>query len=157
MNTLQIFKYQQEFKLESGKSLPELEIGFHTYGKLNKGQDNVVWVCHALTANSDVFDWWKGLFGEGNYFNPNEHFIVCANILGAPYGTTSPLSANPLTGLPYYHSFPQVNVRDMVKAHQLLAEHLSIKEIKIIIGGSLGGQQALEWSIIEPERIKNSI
>jgi len=67
MNTLQIFKYQQEFKLESGKKLPELEIGFHTYGKLNKDRDNVVWVCHALTANSDVFDWWKGLFGENNY------------------------------------------------------------------------------------------
>jgi homoserine O-acetyltransferase len=157
MNTLQKFKYQQEFKLESGKTLPELEIGFHTYGKLNQNRDNVVWVCHALTANSDVFDWWKGLFGEKDYFNPNEYFIVCANILAAPYGTTSPLSVNPVTDLPYYLDFPQVTVRDMVKAHQLLAEHLSIGDIKIIIGGSLGGQQAMEWSIIEPERIKNSI
>jgi homoserine O-acetyltransferase len=157
MNTLQTFKYKEEFKLESGKKLPELEIGFHTYGKLNKDRDNVVWVCHALTANSDVFDWWKGLFGDNHYFNPDEYFIVCANILGAPYGTTSPLSINPVTGLPYYLGFPQVTVRDMVKAHQLLAEHLGVNEIKIIIGGSLGGQQALEWSIIEPERIKNSI
>lgn len=153
----QTFKYKQPFKLESGKKLRELEIGFHTYGKLNKNKDNVVWVCHALTANSDVFDWWKGLFGDNGHFNPEEHFIVCANILGSNYGSTSPLSTNPVTGLPYYLAFPQVSVRDMVKAHQLLAEHLEIKDINIIIGGSLGGQQALEWSIMQPERIKNLI
>jgi homoserine O-acetyltransferase len=155
--SLQVFKYGTGLKLESGKKLGELEIGYHTYGKLNKNRDNVVWVCHALTANSDVFDWWKGLFGENDYFNPEEHFIVCANILGSAYGTTSPLSKNPATGLPYYLAFPQIAVRDMVKAHQLLAEHLEINDIKIIIGGSLGGQQALEWSIIEPGRIKNLI
>ena len=153
----QTFKYTQHFKLECGKKLDGLEIGFHTYGKLNKERDNVVWVCHALTANSDVFDWWKGLFGANDYFNPDEHFIVCANILGSAYGTTNPLSENPVTGQPYYLSFPQITVRDMIKAHQLLAEHLEIKDIKIIIGGSLGGQQALEWSIIEPDRIKNLI
>ena len=153
----QIFKYKEVFKLESGKKLRELEIGFNTYGKLNANKDNVVWVCHALTANSDVFDWWKGLFGDKDHFNPDEHFIVCANILGSNYGTTSPLSTNPVTGLPYYLAFPQISVRDMVRAHQLLAEHLEIKDIKIIIGGSLGGQQALEWSIMQPERIKNLI
>jgi len=153
----QTFEYKQPFKLESGKQLQALEIGFHTYGKLNKAKDNVVWVCHALTANSDVFDWWKGLFGDNDHFNPGEYFIVCANILGSNYGTTNPLSINPVTGLPYYLAFPQVSVRDMVKAHQLLAEHLEIKDINIIIGGSLGGQQALEWSIMEPERIKNLI
>ncbi|MGN6639430.1 MAG: homoserine O-acetyltransferase family protein [Mucilaginibacter sp.] len=155
--SIQTFKYKQVFKLESGKELKELEIGFHTYGKLNKNRDNVVWVCHALTANSDVFDWWKGLFGNNDHFNPDAHFIVCANILGSPYGTTSPLSINPVTGLPYYLAFPQISVRDVIKAHQLLAGHLGINDIKIIIGGSLGGQQALEWSIIEPERIKNLI
>jgi len=157
MNTLQIFNYQQEFVLESGKKLAQLEIGFHTYGKLNQKKDNVVWVCHALTANSDVFDWWKGLFGEGNHFNPDEHFIVCANILGSPYGTSQPLSINPVTGQPYYLSFPEISVRDIIKAHQLLAEHLGVESIHIIIGGSLGGQQAMEWSIIEPDRIKNLI
>jgi homoserine O-acetyltransferase/O-succinyltransferase len=153
----QVFEHKEPFKLESGKQLRSLEIGFHTYGKLNANKDNVVWVCHALTANSDVFDWWKGLFGDNNHFNPDEHFVVCANILGSNYGTTSPLSTNPVTGLPFYLAFPQVSVRDMVKAHQLLAEHLEIKDINIIIGGSLGGQQALEWSIMQPERIKNLI
>src|SRR6201986_5605253 len=120
MNTQQ-YKYSQTFELESGQQLPELEIGFHTYGKLNKDRDNVVWVCHALTANSDVLDWWKGLFGENDYFNPEEHFIVCANMLGSAYGTSGPLSINPTTGQPYYLSFPKVTVRDMVKVHQILS------------------------------------
>jgi homoserine O-acetyltransferase/O-succinyltransferase len=156
MNT-QIFKSSQTFEFESGQKIQDLEIGYHTYGKLNANKDNVVWVCHALTANSDVLDWWKGLFGANDYFNPNEHFIVCANILGSPYGTTNPLSENPVTGQPYYLAYPQFNVRDFIKAHQLLAEHLKINNIEILIGGSLGGQQALEWAIIEPERIKNLI
>lgn len=153
----QTYTYPQTFKFESGKKFEGLEIGFHTYGKLNKDRDNVVWVCHALTANSDVFDWWKGLFGANDYFNPEEYFIVCANILGSNYGTTNPLSENPATGQPYYLSFPDITVRDMVNTHRLLADQLGINDIKILIGGSLGGQQALEWSIIEPNRIKNVI
>jgi len=155
--TREIYKHNKPFKLESGKQLRDLQIGFHTYGALNKNRDNVVWVCHALTANSEVCDWWKGLFGEGYYFNPGEHFIVCANILGSAYGSSSPLSINPVTGQPYYLSFPQFTVRDVIKAHQLLAEHLEIKDIEIVIGGSLGGQQALEWGIMEPDRIKNLV
>lgn len=153
----EIFKYNKAFRLESGQQLNELEIGFHTYGTLNKDKNNVVWVCHALTANSDVFDWWKGLVGEKDYFNPREHFIVCANILGSPYGTSGPLSTNPSTGQPYYLSFPAFTIRDMVKAHQLLAEYLGIKQIEILTGGSLGGQQCLEWAIMQPDFIKNLI
>lgn len=153
----EIFKYKHNFLLESGEKLRNLEIGYHTYGRLNKQRDNVVWVCHALTANADVFDWWKGLYGENDFFNPEEHFIVCANILGSPYGTTNPLSINPVTGNPYYLSFPDITIRDMVKAHQLLAEHLEINDIEILIGGSLGGQQAVEWAITEPKRIKNLV
>jgi homoserine O-acetyltransferase len=156
MNT-QIFKSAQPFEFESGQKIQELEIGYHTYGRLNADKDNVVWVCHALTANSDVLDWWQGLFGKDNFFNPDEHFIVCANILGSPYGTSNPLSNNPVTGQPYYLAFPQYSVRDIVKAHQLLARHLQIDSVEILIGGSLGGQQALEWAITEPERIKNLI
>jgi homoserine O-acetyltransferase len=151
------FKYTNTFKLESGRVLSELEIGYHTYGKLNKNATNVVWVCHALTANSDVFDWWKGFFGENDYFNPHDYFIVCANILGSPYGTTNPLSINSLTNEAYYLDFPQFTVRDMVKAHQLLADHLQIQSIEVLIGGSLGGQQAMEWAIYSPTFIKNLI
>jgi homoserine O-acetyltransferase len=153
----QIFTSAETFELESGQKLDSLEIGFHTYGRLNKTRDNVIWVCHALTANSDVLDWWKGLFGKDDFFNPDEHFIVCANVLGSAYGTTSPLSINPVTGQPYYLAFPQITVRDMVKAHQLLAKHLEISKIDVLIGGSLGGQQSVEWAIIDPGFIKNMV
>mgnify|MGYP000919550291 FL=1 len=91
MNTEAIYKHKKPFLLESGQKLKDLEIAYHTYGTLNAKKDNVIWVCHALTANSDVFDWWKGLFGDNCLFNPKEHFIVCANVIGSHYGSTSPL------------------------------------------------------------------
>ncbi len=157
MNTETIYKLKKPFVLESGKKLKDLEIAYHTYGALSPKKDNVVWVCHALTANSDVFDWWKGLFGDNCLFNPKDHFIVCANILGSHYGTTSPLSQNKVTGLPYYLSFPDFTVRDLAAAHQVLADHLGLPQIGLLIGGSLGGQQAMEWAIIEPKRIKKLV
>lgn len=155
--SLQTFTYNASFELESGQKLQGLQIGYHTYGTLNANRDNAVWICHALTANSDVFDWWKGFVGPTDYFNPGEHFIICANILSSPYGTTSPLSINAATGQPYYLSFPQVTPRDMANAHKLLADHLEIEKVHILIGGSLGGQQAMEWSIIEQDRFRNLI
>jgi homoserine O-acetyltransferase len=155
--TLHKFTYPSAFQLESGKQLPNLEIAYHTFGNLNLQKDNIIWVCHALTANSDVADWWPGLFGDKALFNPEEHFVICANILGSAYGTSNPLSINPKQEEAYYLSFPQVTIRDMVKAHQLLANHLQIEKIELLIGGSLGGQQALEWAISEPEKIKQLI
>src|SRR5438874_539050 len=103
------------FLLESGKTIDRLEVTYNTYGTYDAEVNNVVWVCHALTANSDVFDWWKGLFGENDYFNPSKYFIVSVNILGSCYGTTGPLSIDPKTGEKYYHSFPDVTVRDLVQ------------------------------------------
>jgi len=150
--SIHTFHYPKTFKLESGKRIRNLQIAYHTYGKPNARKDNVVWVCHALTANADVFDWWPGLFGEKDFFNPEEYYIVCANIIGSPYGTTNPLSINPATGHPYYLSFPQFTIRDLATAHKLLADHLGIEKIAIAIGGSLGGQQVLEWAIAEPHR-----
>ena len=155
--SLQKFQLKKVFQLESGKKLADLEIAYHTYGKLNKDKSNVVWVCHALTANSDVLDWWAGLFGKNDLFNPNDYFIICANVLGSNYGTTNPLSVNPITGQPYFLAFPEITVRDLTNAHEQLAIALGIENIAILIGGSLGGQQALEWSIISPQRIKNLI
>ena len=150
---LQTFHSHQPFPLESGDVLPGLEIAYHTYGTLNRHADNVVWVCHALTANSDVADWWQGLIGPGRVIDPERHFIVCANIIGSCYGSSGPLSANPATGQPYYRSFPQVTIRDIVHAHMLLRKHLSIEQIGLLVGGSMGGYQVLEWSLMEPERI----
>lgn len=155
--SLKVFQYHKQFNLENGKKLEKLEIAYHTYGKLNKEKNNVIWVCHALTANSDVLDWWKGLFGFTDYFNPDEHFIICANVIGSHYGTTNPLSINENTAQSYFLSFPQFTIRDIVEAHKILANYLDIKDISVLIGGSLGGQQALEWAVMEADRIKNLI
>jgi len=141
--------------LEGGGLLPELEIAYHQYGRLSPSADNVIWVCHALTANSDVAAWWPGLFGPGKVLDPTRHFIVCANVLGSCYGSTGPLSNHPVTGKPYGHAFPRLSIRDLVAAHERLREHLGIPRIGRLLGGSLGGQQALEWAIAHPERIDN--
>lgn len=134
--------------------LPELRIAYHTYGTPNAASSNVVWVCHALTANSDVADWWAGLIGEGRVIDPSRHFIVCANILGSCYGSSGPLTHNPATGHPYYHSFPAVTIRDMVQAHILLRKHLGIDKIQLLVGGSMGGYQVLEWALAEPNTME---
>ncbi len=157
MSTISTYNYTKTFKLESGKKLRKLDVAYRTYGKLNTKKDNVIWACHALTANSDVLDWWDGLFGNNALFNPDEHFIICANVLGSHYGSTNPLCDDPVTGLPYYLSFPEFTIRDLVSAHQLLAKHLGIRQIKVLIGGSLGGQQALEWAIADQGLIDNLI
>jgi len=154
---LEVYKHKEEFKLENGEVLPGLEIAYNVYGKLNDRKDNVVWVSHALTASSDVFEWWKGLFGENNLFNPQDHYIICPNILGSHYGTTNPLSENPDTGEPYYLSFPNFTMRDMVSVHRILADHLEIQQIGLLIGGSLGGQQAVEWAVSQPKRIRELV
>jgi len=152
--TVQIYHNKHTFTLESGVVLPELQIAYHTYGTLNHSKSNVIWICHALTANSDVADWWKGLIGAGKAIDPARHFIVCANILGSCYGSSGPLSINPATGKPYYSTFPQITVRDMVQAHTLLRQHLGIDEIQLLMGGSMGGYQTLEWALLEPTRIR---
>ena len=154
---MEYFHYQQPFILESGQTLPGITIAYHSYGKLNANKDNVIWICHALTANSDVKEWWPGMVGKGMLFNPEENFIICANILGSCYGTTGPLSVNPNTGQLFYHSFPFITIRDMVAAHILLREHLGIAKIEFLIGGSIGGYQALEWAVMEKEAIKNML
>lgn len=150
---MQVFHYPQPFTLENGQVLPELQIGYHTWGTYQPGA-KVVWICHALTANSDAADWWKGLVGEGTFLHPNDYFIVCANMLGSCYGTTGPLSSHPKTGNPYYADFPQVTIRDMVAAHILLRQQLGIEKIYLLMGGSMGGYQVLEWAIMEPSIIE---
>ena len=146
---MDLFHYPHPIALESGGTLPELTIAYTTYGLLNAEKSNVVWVCHALTANADAADWWKGVVGPQHVIDPKKYFIVCANILGSCYGTSGPLTINSTTGQPYYHSFPIVTIRDMVKAHILLRQHLGIEKIALLMGGSMGGYQALEWSVME--------
>ena len=145
-----IYHHNEHFPLESGENLPSLDIAYHTYGTFDPGKNNVIWVCHAFTANSDVFDWWKGLFGDNCLYNPLDHFIVCANKPGSCYGSTGPLSLNRETGQPWFHTFPAITIRDMVRAHEILRKHLGIEKIHTVIGGSTGGHQALEWAIMNP-------
>ncbi|OFZ01537.1 MAG: homoserine O-acetyltransferase [Bacteroidetes bacterium RIFCSPLOWO2_12_FULL_31_6] len=149
------FTYKQPFKLESGRTLPEFQLAYTTLGKLNAEKDNVIWITHALTANSNPAEWWDGLVGTGKFFNPEKHFIVCANVLGSPYGSTHPLSVNPQTGNKYYHNFPEITIRDIVNAFELLREELGITKIHTLLGGSLGGQQAVEWAIQQPDLFEN--
>lgn len=140
-----IYTYPQPFTLESGISLPNLKIAYHYYGEYTPGK-KVAWVCHALTANSDVADWWKGFVGEDAIINPNDYFIVCANIIGSCYGSTGPSTS--------FDQFPMITIRDMVRAHILLRQHLGIEKIDLLLGGSMGGYQALEWAMMEPTVIQ---
>ncbi len=131
-----------------------MTISYSTYGQLNQARDNVIWVCHALTADANPKDWWQGLVGKHDLFNPDEHFIVCANVIGSPYGSTSPLNCDEDKR---FDAFPQVSIRDNVKAFIQLRKYLGIDKIHTLIGGSMGGHQAMEWAISEPEIFENLI
>ena len=146
----QLFTYNKPFQLESGKSLPGFHLAYTTHGILNENKSNVVWIFHALTANSDPAEWWEGLVGEGKLFTPEKYFIICVNMPGSCYGSISPLDTDSTTGEPFHHQFPFFTTRDMIKAYQHLKNFLGIDKIHIGVGGSMGGQQLLEWAIDEP-------
>lgn len=145
------FHYFQTLRLESGETLPGFQLQYTTLGTLNEQRNNVIWIMHALTGNSDFTSWWRPLFQPGSVFDPQHYYIICVNVLGGCYGSTGPLSVNPTTGKPYYHHFPRLTNQDVVHAFDLLRNHLRINSIHTLIGGSLGGQQALAWSIHQPE------
>lgn len=143
--------HKKQVQLESGRTLEQLTIAYTTLGQLNKNKDNVIWITHALTANANPEEWWNGLVGKGKFYNPEEYFIVCANVLGSAYGSTGPLSLQASTGNSYFHDFPAITIRDIISGHELLRQHLGIEKVHTLLGGSLGGQQALEWAIEQPE------
>jgi homoserine O-acetyltransferase len=151
------YHYSANFDLEGGGYLPGFQLKYTTLGRVNHDRSNIVWVCHALTGSSDFTDWWGDLFREGSTFDPRHYFIVCVNLLGGCYGSTGPLSINPLTGKPFYHTFPVLTNRDVVNAFDLLRRELKIEKIHTLIGGSLGGQQAIEWAIQQPDVFENII
>ncbi len=151
------FHYQQKFSLEAGGELAGFQLKYTTLGKLNADRNNVVWICHALTGNPDFTDWWSGMFDEGRFFDPSQYFIVCANVLGGCYGSTGHLSFNPATGKQYFHTFPSLTNRDVVNAFDLLRQELRIDQVHTLIGGSLGGQQVLEWAIQQPDVFQHII
>lgn len=154
---MKTLSYTHPFKTENGDVIPGLEIAYNTWGELNAQQDNVIWVCHALTANSDVEAWWPGMVGKGLLFDTGRFFIVCANILGSCYGTTGPASVNPLTGKRWLKDFPPVTFRDLVNAHEILRKHLGVKKIHTVIGASIGGFQSLEYAIMYPDLVERLV
>lgn len=145
------FHYKEDFLLESGAVISHLRLAYTTYGNLSATKDNVVWIFHALTANSKPHEWWPEMIGAGRIFDPDKYFIICVNMPGSCYGSTGPLDDNPETGEPYFHSFPFFTIRDIVRCYQLLQQELGIQKIKIGIGGSTGGQQLLEWAVMAPD------
>lgn len=149
--------HRDKFITETGAVIPVIDIAYNSWGELNREKNNVIWVCHALTANSDVEAWWPGMIGDAEVFDPKKYFIVCANVLGSCYGTTGPASVNPETGKPWLRDFPLITVRDLVNVHEILRNHLGIKKIHTIIGASIGGYQALEYSIMFPDLIERLI
>lgn len=153
----QILHYANTFLLENGSVLDELTITYHTAGQLNEKRDNVIWVCHALTANSNINSWWPGMVGKGCVLDTDHYFVICVNILGSHYGTTGPLHKKPYTENPYYHSFPFITIRDIVRVQEIVFQHERIRKIYLLIGGSMGGYQALEWSVMFPAVIKNMV
>ena len=160
-------RFDAPMHLKSGAELPGFELVYETYGTLNPARSNAVLVCHALSGGHHVagvyaddpknVGWWDNLVGPGKALDTNKFFVVGVNNLGGCFGSTGPLSINPLTGRRYGADFPLVTVEDWVSAHARLADHLGIDTWAAVIGGSLGGMQALEWSLQFPDRIRHAM
>lgn len=148
--------FSEPFVTEDGVALPEPTVTYTTWGDFNKARDNVVIIFHALTGNSEADEWFGGLFGPNNTIDPSSHFAICTNVLGSCYGTTGPLSNNPDTGQPYKADFPEVTIRDMVRFQQKLLDELDVRGVEMVIGGSMGGMQALEFCIMD-DRAKSAV
>jgi len=137
--------------LEAGGVLEDARIVFHCS---EKRHGRVIWICHALTANSNPEDWWPEMVGEGCSIDPEKDFVVCVNVPGSPYGSTGPASLNPSTGKRWLLDFPSITMRDMVQALIAVRKSLEIETVDLLIGSSIGGFQAIEWAVTEPERFR---
>lgn len=149
--------FPEGLPLELGAALPSLRIGYRSWGRLDADGANAVVICHALTGSADADLWWTRMFGPGRALDPERDFIVCSNILGSCYGTTGPVSIDPATGAPWFGTFPAITVRDMVRAQHALATALGVRRVRMVIGGSLGGMQALEWALSYPEMVESVV
>jgi len=177
----QICDASNPFQLDCGQSLAPVNIAYETYGHLNSAGSNAILICHALSgdahaAGEGVYDreilqripfyksmrqgqkgWWDGMIGPGKTFDTDRYFVVCSNVLGSCYGSTGPASVNPQTGKPWQADFPQITVRDMVRAQYLLLKKLGVNRLVTVSGGSLGGMQTLEWALMYPHMVRSII
>ncbi|HET7754009.1 MAG TPA: homoserine O-acetyltransferase, partial [Anaeromyxobacteraceae bacterium] len=140
-------------QLELGGTLP-VSVAYREWGRLSPAGDNAVIVCHALTGNADADRWWGRMFGPGRALDLEKDYVLCSNILGSCYGTTGPTALEPGTGMPWRAKFPLITVRDMVRVQAELARRLGVKRIRLVVGGSLGGMQTLEWGFMYPEIVE---
>jgi homoserine O-acetyltransferase/O-succinyltransferase len=161
----QVFTYTFDvLPLQNGGQLSSVTLAYETWGSLNAEADNAVLITHALTGNAHAHDserpddpkaaWWNPLIGPGRLFDTSRYFVICSNVLGGCYGSTGPSSLNPATGNPYGMDFPVITMRDIVRAQHALVEHFGVRELAMVAGGSIGGQQALEWAVTYPEMVR---
>jgi len=163
----QIAHFNEPLTLKSGQVLPQFNLMYETYGELNADKSNAVLICHALSGHHHVAGkhheddknpgWWDNLIGPGKPLDTNKFFVIGLNNLGGCHGSSGPLSTNPDTDRPWGANFPIVTVEDWVNSQARLADYLGIKQLAAVLGGSLGGMQALQWSIAYPERIRNAL
>ncbi|MCP3729514.1 homoserine O-acetyltransferase [Sphingomonas sp. MG17] len=153
-------------RLDGGALLSPVEIAYETYGTLAEDGGNAILICHALTGDHHVASphpvtgkpgWWTRMVGPGKPIDPERHFIVCANVLGSCMGTSGPATVNPATGQPWGMSFPVITIRDMVRAQAMLLDHLGVGRLKAVVGGSMGGMQALSWPATFPDRVEAAV
>jgi len=154
------------FTLESGEVLPGLVIAYETYGKLNKEKSNAILICHALSGDAHIAGfhegdtkpgWWDAVVGPGKAFDTDRYFVICSNVIGGCKGSTGPSSINPATNKPYGAAFPVVTITDMVNAQKLLLDFLGVSELYAVAGGSMGGMQALQWTVSYPDKVKKAL
>lgn len=159
--------FDEPLLLKSGETLTDYQLTYETYGSLNEDKSNAVLVCHALNASHHVagtydgdaktLGWWDNLIGPGKPLDTDHFFVIGVNNIGGCHGSTGPSSINPATNEPWGSSFPMVTVEDWVEAQARLATRLKIEVFAAVMGGSLGGMQALQWTIDQPKRLKNAV
>lgn len=156
------YTYEGEITLESGRSFGPITVAYETYGELNKEKSNAILVCHALSGDAHAAGrhpdgktgWWDDFIGPGKTFDTDRYHVICSNVLGGCKGTTGPASTNPATGEPYGLDFPVVTVKDMVRVQKKLVEHLGVDKLLAVVGGSMGGMQALQWAVSYPDGLR---
>ena len=155
-----------ELELESGEKFGPITLAYETYGKLNSEKSNAILILHALTGDAHAAGfhpgdkdpgWWDNMIGPGKAFDTEHYFIICSNVLGGCKGSTGPASINPITGRPYGLQFPVITIKDMVNAQRHLIDYLGIDKLLTVVGGSMGGMQALQWVVSYPDRVQSVI
>lgn len=153
-----------ELVLECGRKLGPITLAYETYGRLNDDRSNAILILHALSGDAHVAGrhspadrkpgWWDNMVGPGKAFDTERYFVICSNVIGGCKGSTGPSSINPATGKPYALDFPIVTIADMVRAQARLIDHLGIQQLLCVVGGSMGGMQALQWAVAYPDRVR---